>query len=45
LSYKVLFHDANAIIAILLLLFLAYNLFHVWVSRALKPQQRQIFKL
>jgi len=34
-------HDINAIIAILLLLFLAYNLFHVWVSRALKPQLRE----
>lgn len=34
-------HDTNAIIAILLLLFLAYNLFHVWVSRALKPQLRE----
>jgi len=34
-------HDVNAITAILLLLFLAYNLFHVWVSRALKPQLRE----
>lgn len=33
-------HDPNAITAILLLLFLAYNLFHVWVGRALKPQLR-----
>ena len=34
-------HDANAIVAILLLLFLAYNLFHVWVARGLKPQVRE----
>jgi len=34
-------HNANAIIAILLLLLLAYNLFHVWVRRALKPQLRE----
>jgi len=33
-------HDTNAIVAILLLLFLAYNLFHVWLARGLKPQVR-----
>lgn len=33
-------HDANAIVVILLLLFLAYNLFHVWVARGLKPSLR-----
>lgn len=37
----VYYHDPNAIMAILLLLFLAYNLFHVWLSRGLKPQLRQ----
>lgn len=33
-------HDTNAVVAILLLLFLAYNLFHVWVARGLKPRLR-----
>lgn len=33
--------NINAILAILLLLFLAYNLFHVWVERGLKPALRQ----
>lgn len=33
-------HDPNAMVAILLLLFLAYNLFHVWLARGLKPQLR-----
>lgn len=33
-------HDTNAIEAIRLLLYLAYNLFHVWVARGLKPQVR-----
>jgi hypothetical protein len=37
----VYYHDANAITAMLLLLFLAYNLFHVWLSRGLKPPLRQ----
>jgi len=32
---------ANAIVVILLLLFLAYNLFHVWVERGIKPQLRK----
>lgn len=35
------YHDANAILVILLLLFVAYNVFHVWLSRAIKPQLRQ----
>ncbi|MCK5804823.1 MAG: transposase [Lentisphaeria bacterium] len=34
-------HDVNAIVAILLLLYLVYNLFHVWLDRALKPQLRE----
>lgn len=33
-------HEPNAIAAILLLLFLACNLFQVWVSRGLKPALR-----
>lgn len=33
-------HDPNAIVAMLLLLFLAYNLFHAWVRRGLKPELR-----
>ena len=32
--------DTNAITAILLLIFLAYNLFHVWLERGLKPALR-----
>lgn len=32
--------DTNAITAILLLIFLAYNLFHVWLDRGLKPDLR-----
>jgi hypothetical protein len=35
------YHDANAILVILLLLFLAYNVFHAWLSRSIKPQLRQ----
>lgn len=31
-------HDADAMTAILLLTFLAYNLFHVWQSRNLRPE-------
>jgi len=37
-AYK---YDANALMACLLLLFLAYNLFHAFVTRNLKPQLRQ----
>jgi len=33
-------HDVNAMTAILLLIFLAYNLYHVWYARGLKPQLR-----
>lgn len=33
--------NTNAIIAILLLVFLAYNIFHVWLERGLKPALRQ----
>ena len=33
--------NTNAITAILLLVFLAYNLFHVWLERGLKPALRQ----
>lgn len=33
--------NTNAISAILLLLFLAYNIFHVWLERGLKPVLRQ----
>jgi hypothetical protein len=33
--------NINAIMAILLLLFLAYNIFHVWLERGLKPALRQ----
>ncbi len=36
-------HDTNAIVEILLLLFLAYNLFHVWVARGLNAQLRDRF--
>ena len=32
--------DINAITVILLLTFLAYNLFHVWLDRGLKPEFR-----
>lgn len=32
--------DTNAATAILLLIFLAYNLFHVWLERGLKPALR-----
>ena len=35
------YHDANAILVILLLLFVAYNVFHAWLSRGIKPQLRQ----
>ncbi len=34
-------HDPNAIVAILLLLMLAYNLFHAWLTRDIKPELRQ----
>jgi hypothetical protein len=34
-------HDSNAIEAFLLLAFLAYNIFHAFLSRNLKPQLRQ----
>jgi len=34
-------HDVNAMTAILLLTFLAYNLFHVWRTRGLQPELRQ----
>jgi len=34
-------HDPNAIEAFLLLAFLAYNIFHAFLSRNLKPQLRQ----
>jgi hypothetical protein len=34
-------HDTNAMVAMLLLLYLAYNLFHAWLGRGLKPQLRQ----
>jgi hypothetical protein len=34
-------HDTNAMVAMLLLLYLAYNLFHAWLSRGIKPQLRQ----
>lgn len=33
-------HQKNAIAAILLLLFLAYNIFHAWLDRGIKPQVR-----
>lgn len=33
--------NLNAILAILLLVFLAYNLFHVWLERGLKPALRE----
>ncbi len=33
--------NTNAITAILLLLFLAYDIFHVWLERGLKPALRQ----
>ena len=33
--------NTNAITAILLLVFLAYNIFHVWLERGLKPALRQ----
>ena len=33
--------NTNAIVAILLLLFLAYDIFHVWLERGLKPALRQ----
>jgi len=33
--------NTNAITAILLLVFLAYNVFHVWLERGLKPALRQ----
>jgi hypothetical protein len=33
--------DTNAITAILLLTFLAYNIFHVWLERGLKPALRE----
>lgn len=33
--------NTNAIIATLLLVFLAYNIFHVWLERGLKPALRQ----
>lgn len=36
----VYYHDANAIVVILLLLFVAYNVFHAWLNRGLKPQLR-----
>lgn len=35
------YHDANAILVILLLLFVTYNVFHAWLSRGIKPQLRQ----
>ncbi len=35
------YHDTNAILVILLLLFVAYNVFHAWLSRGIKPQLRQ----
>jgi len=34
------YHHTNAIVVITLLLMLAYNLFHVWLARALKPALR-----
>ncbi len=34
-------HDANAIEAFLLTIFLAYNLFHAWLARNLKPEIRR----
>ena len=34
-------HDPAAILAILLIIFLAYNLVHVWLARGLKPQLRR----
>jgi len=33
--------DLNAVTVILLLIFLAYNVFHVWLERGLKPALRQ----
>lgn len=34
-------HDTNAMTVMLLLLYLAYNLFHAWLGRGIKPQLRR----
>jgi len=38
-------HQPNAIAVILLLLFLAYNLFHVWLERGMKLQLRERYTM
>ena len=39
------YHDINAILVIMLLLLLVYNLFHVWIARGLKPALRDRYSI